>query len=204
MGGENRPGELHVHARTEEQTNHVHHHPYRPADRHLDRRSWPLERRVRGQAPGNRHRARCLQGVRGQLRGQRRRLGPARGTVKAASVDTNEDARDAHLRLEDFFHAEVHPELAFESTEIRPLDEDTLEIHGELTMRGVTRPVVLSAELQGSEIDPWGNERVGVEVNGQLDRSDWGMTFNQALGSGNLLVSNKVKLSLDISAVKQA
>jgi polyisoprenoid-binding protein YceI len=79
-----------------------------------------------------------------------------------------------------------------------------LEIHGELTMRGVTRPVVLSAELQGSEIDPWGNERVGLEVNGQLDRSDWGMTFNQALGSGNLLVSNKVKLSVDISAVKQA
>jgi len=128
----------------------------------------------------------------------------ARGTVKAASVDTNEDARDAHLRSEDWFHAEVHPELAFESTEIRPLDEDTLEIHGELTMRGVTRPVVLSAELQGSEIDPWGNERIGLEVNGQLDRSDWGMTFNQALGSGNLLVSNKVKLSLDISAVKQA
>ena len=127
----------------------------------------------------------------------------ARGTVKTASVDTNEDARDAHLRSEDFFHSEVHPELAFESTEIRPLDEDTFEIHGQLTMRGETRPVVLSAELQGTEIDPWGNERVGLEVGGQLNRGDWGMTFNQALGSGNVLVSDKVKLSLDISAVKQ-
>lgn len=128
----------------------------------------------------------------------------ARGTVKAASVDTNEDARDTHLRSEDFFHAEVHPELEFESTEIRPLDEDTFEIHGELTMRGVTRPVVLNAEVQGTETDPWGNERVGLEASGQLNRGDWGMTFNQALGSGNMLVSDKVKLTLDISAVKQS
>jgi polyisoprenoid-binding protein YceI len=114
------------------------------------------------------------------------------------------EVHDAHLRSEDFFHAEVHPELEFESTEIRALDEDTFEIHGELTMRGVTRPVVLSAELKGSEIDPWGNERVGLEISGQLNRGDWGMTFNQALRSGNVLVSDKVKLSLDISAVKRA
>jgi polyisoprenoid-binding protein YceI len=128
----------------------------------------------------------------------------ARGTVKAASIDTNEDARDAHLRSQDFFHAEVHPELEFESTEIHPLDEETFEIHGDLTMRGETRPVVLTAELQGTETDPWGNERVGLEVSGQLNRGEWGMTFNQALGSGNMLVSDKVKLSLDISAVKQS
>src|SRR5918992_5502897 len=70
----------------------------------------------------------------------------ARGTVKAASIDTNEEQRDAHLRSEDFFHAQVHPELSFESTEIRPLDEDAFEVHGELTMRGVTRPIVLRAE----------------------------------------------------------
>jgi polyisoprenoid-binding protein YceI len=128
----------------------------------------------------------------------------ARGTVKAASIDTNEDQRDTHLRSEDFFHAEVHPELSFESTEIRPLDEDSFLIHGDLTMRGVTRPVVLEAELQGTEIDPWGNERVALEASGQLNRRDWGMTFNQALGSGNMLVSDKVKLSLDISAIKQS
>jgi polyisoprenoid-binding protein YceI len=128
----------------------------------------------------------------------------ARGTVQAASIDTNEDQRDTHLRSEDFFHAEVHPELSFESTEIRPLDDETFLIHGDLTMRGVTRPVVLEAELQGTENDLWGNERVALEASGQLNRRDWGMTFNQALGSGNMLVSDKVKLTLDISAIKQS
>jgi polyisoprenoid-binding protein YceI len=127
----------------------------------------------------------------------------ARGTVKAASIDTNEDTRDNHLRSEDFFHAEVHPELRFESTEIRPLDDASFEIHGELTMRGVTRPVVLEAQLQGGETDPWGNERVGLEVSGQVNRREWGLTWNQMLGSGNVLVGDKVKLSLDISAIKQ-
>jgi polyisoprenoid-binding protein YceI len=128
----------------------------------------------------------------------------ARGTVSAASIDTNEDQRDAHLRSEDFFHAEVHPELSFESTEIRPLDEDSFLIHGDLTMRGVTRPIVLEAELQGTEIDPGGNERVALEASGHLNRGEWGLTWNQALGSGNMLVSDKVKLTLDIAAVKQS
>jgi polyisoprenoid-binding protein YceI len=127
----------------------------------------------------------------------------AYGTVSAASVTTNEDQRDDHLRSEDFFHAEVHPELTFESTAIRPLDEDSFEIVGELTMRGVTRPITLRADVQGTESDPWGNERVGLEVTGKLNRRDWGMTFNQALGSGNVLVSDRIKLSLDISAIKQ-
>jgi polyisoprenoid-binding protein YceI len=128
----------------------------------------------------------------------------ARGTVQVASIDTNEDQRDDHLRSEDFFHAEVHPELSFESTEIRPLGEDAFLIHGELTMRGVTRPIALEAEVQGTEIDPWGNERVALEARGQLNRGEWGLTWNQALGSGNMLVSDKVKLSLDISAIKQS
>jgi polyisoprenoid-binding protein YceI len=127
----------------------------------------------------------------------------ARGTVEVVSIDTNEDQRDTHLRSEDFFHAEVHPQLSFESTEIRAVDEDAFLIHGDLTMRGVTRPIVLEAELQGTEIDPWGNERVALEARGQLNRRDWGMTFNQALGSGNMLVSDKIKLTLDISAIRQ-
>jgi polyisoprenoid-binding protein YceI len=128
----------------------------------------------------------------------------AYGTVQSASVSTNEDQRDNHLRSEDFFHAEVHPELSFVSTAIRPVEEETFEIEGDLTMRGVTRPITLKAEVQGTESDPWGNERVGLEVTGQLNRGDWGMTFNQVLGSGNVLVSDRVKLSLDISAVKEA
>jgi polyisoprenoid-binding protein YceI len=128
----------------------------------------------------------------------------AYGTVKTASVYTNEETRDADLRSENFFHAELHPELAFESTAIRPRDAESFEIEGNLTMRGTTRPITLKAEVEGTESDLWGNERVGLEVTGELDRTDWGMTFNQVLGSGNLLVSNRVKLTLDISAIKQA
>jgi polyisoprenoid-binding protein YceI len=128
----------------------------------------------------------------------------AYGTVAAGSVDTNEPQRDEHLRSGDFFDAEQHPELSFRSSSIRRIDDETLEIAGGLTMRGVTKPITLTAEILGYEQDPWGNDRVGLDVNGQISRGEWGMTFNQALGSGNMLVSDKVKLHLDISAVKQA
>ncbi len=126
----------------------------------------------------------------------------AHGTVQGASINTNDVGRDDHLRSADFFGVEANPELRFESTAIRPLDEDTFEVDGELSMNGITKPVTLTAVVQGTETDPWGNERVGLEVVGQLNRGDWNMSFNQALGSGNLLVGEKVKLELDISAVK--
>jgi polyisoprenoid-binding protein YceI len=128
----------------------------------------------------------------------------AYGAVKVASVDTNEPQRDEHLRSADFFDAADHPELAFTSTRIEALDEETFRITADLALHGVTNEVVLHADVQGTEIDPWGNERVGLEVTGQLSRGDYGMTFNQALGSGNMLVSDNVRLALDISAVKQA
>jgi polyisoprenoid-binding protein YceI len=127
-----------------------------------------------------------------------------RGTVKTASVDTNEAQRDAHLRSADFFNADAYPELAFESTSIEAIDDETFRITGDLTMNGVTNELVLTAEVNGVDIDPYGNEKVGLEVTGQLSRGDYGMTFNQALGSGNMLVADKVKLALDIAAVKQA
>ena len=128
----------------------------------------------------------------------------AYGTVQVATVDTKEPKRDEHLRSADFFDVEQFEQITFESTEIRATDEDEFEIDGNLTLHGVTRPITLKAEVQGTETDPWGNERVGLEVSGSLSRGDYGMTFNQALGSGNVLVSDKVKLRLDISAVKQA
>jgi polyisoprenoid-binding protein YceI len=128
----------------------------------------------------------------------------AYGTVKAASIDTNEPQRDEHLRSADFFDVTQFPELRFESTEVEALDEDEFRITGQLTIHGVTNEIVLHAEFQGTDVDPWGNERVGLEVTGQLSRGDYGMKFNQALGSGNMLVGDKVKLALDISAVKQA
>jgi polyisoprenoid-binding protein YceI len=127
-----------------------------------------------------------------------------KGSAKVDSIDTAEPQRDAHLKSADFFDAENHPELTFESTSVRETGSDTFEITGDLTMHGVTKPITLKAEVQGTETDPWGNERVGLEITGKLDRSDWEMKFNQALGSGNLLVSDTVKLALDISAIKKA
>jgi polyisoprenoid-binding protein YceI len=126
------------------------------------------------------------------------------GTVKAASVDTNEPNRDEHLRSADFFDVAVHPELTFASRRIEAVDEDTFRIVGDLTLHGVTNELVLTAEVQGADVDPWGNERVGLEITGELSRAAYGMRFNQALGSGNVLVADKVKLALDVSAVKQA
>jgi polyisoprenoid-binding protein YceI len=128
----------------------------------------------------------------------------AYGTVKAQSVDTNEPQRDDHLRSPDFFDVAQFPELRFESTSVEALDDEEFRITGKLTIHGVTNDVVLHADLQGTDIDPWGNERVGLEITGQLSRGDYGMKFNQALGSGNMLVADKVKLALDISAVKQS
>ncbi len=128
----------------------------------------------------------------------------AYGTVEVASVNTNEPQRDEHLKSADFFDAEQFPQLRFESTSIKAIDDETFEITGNLSIHGVTNEITLKAEVQGTENDPWGNERVGLEISGKLDRSDYGMKFNQALGSGNMLVSDKVKLALDISAVKQA
>jgi polyisoprenoid-binding protein YceI len=127
----------------------------------------------------------------------------ARGTVQVASVDTGEATRDEHLRSADFFDAAAHPELTFASRRVEPVDEDTFRIVGDLTINGVTNEIVLTAEVQGADVDPWGNERVGLEITGELSRAAYGMRFNQALGSGNALVADKVRLALDVSAVKQ-
>jgi polyisoprenoid-binding protein YceI len=128
----------------------------------------------------------------------------ARGSVKAASITTDEEQRDAHLRSPDFFNVDEYPEITFESTRIEAIDDESSHIVGNLTMHGITREVKLKAVVQGTEVDPWGNDRVGLEVVGVLKRSDFDMKFNQALGSGNVLVGDKVNVSLDISAVKQA
>ncbi len=126
----------------------------------------------------------------------------AYGTVKAASVDTGDAGRDEHLRSADFFDADANPDLTFASTSIESTGPGELRITGDLTLNGITNTIVLDAEITGTETDPWGNERVGLEIGGQLSRGEYGMKFNQALGSGNALVSDKVKISLDISAVK--
>jgi polyisoprenoid-binding protein YceI len=126
----------------------------------------------------------------------------AYGTVQTASVDTREPQRDEHLRSADFFEVDTYPEIGFRSTAIRPVGEDELEIDGELTIHGVTRPITLRAEIEGTETDLQGNDRVGLSASAQINRSDYEMRFNAALGSGNVVVSDKVKILVDISAVK--
>jgi len=130
--------------------------------------------------------------------------GAISGSIDPASVDTHEPQRDEHLRSADFFDVGAFPQITFASLALKPVDDEEFEILGELTMHGVTLPVSLKAVVQGRETDPWGQERVGLEITGQLSRGDYGMKFNQALGSGNVLISDKVKITLDISAVKQA
>ncbi|MFD5146562.1 YceI family protein [Streptomyces sp. NPDC058401] len=133
---------------------------------------------------------------------------PSRSTasidVKIASVDTGIGDRDGHLRSGDFFDAETFPLMTFRSTEARQLGGDKYRITGELTIKDVTRPLSIDLEFGGSATDVYGNERVGFEGSAEILRSDWGLTWNAALETGGVMVSDKVKLTFDISAIKQA
>jgi polyisoprenoid-binding protein YceI len=126
----------------------------------------------------------------------------ASGTVDVASISTRSDQRDEHLRSADFFDVENHEKLSVQSTGVEQLDEETYRITGDLTIRGTTREVVFEGVTQGVDQDPWGNTRVGLEVVGQIERSDFGLTYNQALESGGVLIGKKVKILLDLSLVK--
>lgn len=127
----------------------------------------------------------------------------ASGTIAAGSIDTSDNKRDGHLKSADFFDVENDPELTFTSTSITATDDENYEIAGDLTLHGETNPITLKAQFGGAETDASGVERVGLEITGELSRAAYGMKFNMALGSGNLTISDKVKLELDISATKQ-
>jgi len=128
----------------------------------------------------------------------------ATGVVKAASIDTDEPVRDEHLRSSpDFFDVERYPEISFNSTGIEYLDGGRLRILGELTMRGITREIELDARLGGTRREAGDDGRIELELRGELNRRDFGLTWNQALETGRALLGNKVKIALEISAVKR-
>ena len=126
----------------------------------------------------------------------------ADGTVKSASIDTHDETRNEHLRSADFFDAATYPELSFVTTEIAPTGGSGLRVAGELTIKGTTKPIELTGTVQGTGLDPWGNERVALELRGEIDRREFGLTWNQALETGGVLVSDRVKIELELSAFK--
>ena len=133
---------------------------------------------------------------------------PANSTVTleidAASVDTGNADRDAHLRTPDFFDLENHPKITFKSTKVEKVEDDLYTLIGDLTINGKSNPVAVEFELTGTTTDPWGNFRAGFEGRTTVNRRDWGLAWNVALDKGGVLVSEKVKLEFDISAVRRA
>lgn len=123
--------------------------------------------------------------------------------IEVASVETGDAKRDAHLRSADFFDAETYPEMTFVSTEVRSVSASTFELAGDLTIHGVTRAVVLKGEYLGAGKDPWGNERVAFEASTRINREDFGLTWNQLLETGGVLVGKEVEISLQVQAVRQ-
>jgi polyisoprenoid-binding protein YceI len=128
----------------------------------------------------------------------------AKVEIDAASVDTGNTDRDAHLRTPDFFDVENHPKITFTSTKVEKVDDDVYTLIGDLTINGKTNPVAVDWELAGTSTDPWGGFRVGFEGKATVNRRDWDLAWNLALDKGGVLVSEKVKLEFDIAAVKRA
>ncbi len=126
----------------------------------------------------------------------------ASGTIQTASIDTHEPKRDEHLRSADFFEVERYPEISFASSEIAPTGGTDFRVVGELTIRGITKPVELTGSVEGTGDDPWGNDRVALELRGEINRSDFGLTWNQALETGGVLVGDTIKLELELALVK--
>jgi len=127
--------------------------------------------------------------------------------IATASIDTRSEDRDAHLRSEDFLHVDEHPEITFRSKRIEGAHletGDTFRVVGDLTIRGETREVVLQAQVEGTGQDPWGGRRAGFSATAEVDRRDFGLTWNQALETGGVLVSNSIAIELQVQVVQRS
>jgi polyisoprenoid-binding protein YceI len=125
-------------------------------------------------------------------------------TIKAASIDTRNADRDAHLRSNDFFAMDEYPEIHFRSTSVEKVGDERYRVTGDLTIKGVTRPVSVDFEYTGAATDPFGNKRIGLEGSTVVNRKDWGVNWNAALEAGGVLVSEKVTLEFEVSAIRTA
>jgi polyisoprenoid-binding protein YceI len=123
-------------------------------------------------------------------------------TIKAASIDTRNPDRDAHLRSNDFLDMETHPEIKFVSTAVEEVDAETYRVTGDLTMKGITKPITVDFEHTGAAVDPYGNTRLGFEGKATVNRKDWGVNWNVAHEAGGVLVSEKVTLEFEVSAIR--
>jgi len=126
------------------------------------------------------------------------------GTVEVASIDTGDENRDGHLKAPDFFDADQYAQISFHSSATDANQDGAIQLSGEITIKGVTKPIELTGTIAENGQDPWGNERIGLEVEGKIDRREFDLKWNQTLPNGNLLVSNDVKLLVSVSAVKAA
>jgi polyisoprenoid-binding protein YceI len=123
-------------------------------------------------------------------------------TIRAASIDTRNTDRDAHLRSNDFFDMDAHPTITFSSTAVEQVSAERYRVTGDLSIKGVSKPVSIEFEYTGSATDPFGNQRIGLEGTTTVNRKDWGVSWNAALDTGGVLVSDKVTLEFEVSAIK--
>jgi polyisoprenoid-binding protein YceI len=120
--------------------------------------------------------------------------------IDASSVETNQGQRDEHLRSADFLHTEQHPVLTFKSTKVELEDEDHWKVTGDLAIRDTARPVVLDVQFEGSNVTPWGSKVIGFSAVTEINREDWGLTYNQVLETGGVVVGKKVRIELNVEA----
>ena len=122
--------------------------------------------------------------------------------LNPASIDTKDANRDGHLRQADFFDTDKFPRVTFKANHLNKIDEENYELNGELSIRGISKPVKLNVEYAGIAKDPWGNEKAGFVITGKINRSDWGLTWNAALETGGVLVSEVVNINCEVQLKK--
>jgi polyisoprenoid-binding protein YceI len=127
-----------------------------------------------------------------------------RVTIRAASIDTRNAQRDEHLRSNDFLSMDEYPEITFVSTDIRQTGDTTFDVAGDLTIKGVTNRITVPFEFEGASQDPYGNQRIGFDGSVTINRKDYGITWNAALETGGVLVSEKIVLEFEVSAIRNA